>query len=183
MFDHDPLIARIAATLKAPVRLGPALDARVRAEIERLSAPAPAGTLERAWDWLRRPRSVELSPLGALALAAGIAAVVLSPWRPGARPDAAAAARPDTAVVQFVLVAPRAASVALVGDFNDWDPAATPLSRAAAGGLWTVTVPLAPGRYRYAFLVDGTRWVADPAAPRAADDDFGSPGSTVTVGD
>jgi len=43
-------------------------------------------------------------------------------------------------------------------------------------------VPLAPGRYRYAFLVDGSRWLADPAAPRARDDEFGTPSSVVTVG-
>ncbi len=43
-------------------------------------------------------------------------------------------------------------------------------------------MPLAPGRYQYAFVVDGRRFVADPAAPRAVDDDFGQPSSVVTVG-
>jgi 1,4-alpha-glucan branching enzyme len=50
-----------------------------------------------------------------------------------------------------------------------------------SGALWTVTVPLTPGRYRYAFLVNGSRWLADPAAPRAQDD-FDTPSSVVTVG-
>jgi len=59
---------------------------------------------------------------------------------------------------------------------------ATPLHTAAAGGLWAVTVPLAPGRYRYAFVVDGKRWQPDPSAPPAPDDEFGSPSSVVTVG-
>jgi hypothetical protein len=41
-------------------------------------------------------------------------------------------------------------------------------------------VPLRPGRYRYTFIVDGT-WHRDPAAPRALEDDFGTPTSVITV--
>jgi 1,4-alpha-glucan branching enzyme len=80
-----------------------------------------------------------------------------------------------------VLVAPEAASVVVVGDFNDWLAGATPLE-AVNGGLWAVTVPLTPGRYRYAFLVDGSTWVPDPGAPRALNDDFGRPNSVLTLG-
>jgi 1,4-alpha-glucan branching enzyme len=83
--------------------------------------------------------------------------------------------------VQFVVVAPGAGSVALVGDFNDWDSTATPMHATRNGGLWSITLPLAPGRYRYAFLVNGSRWLPDPAAPRAQDD-FDAPSSVVTVG-
>jgi hypothetical protein len=48
--------------------------------------------------------------------------------------------------------------------------------------VWTAVVPLTAGRYRYAFLVDGVSWLADPAAPAARDDEFGAPSSVVTVG-
>jgi 1,4-alpha-glucan branching enzyme len=84
--------------------------------------------------------------------------------------------------VQFVVVVREASSVALVGDFNDWDDSATPMAPVAGNGVWTVTVPLAAGRYRYSFLVDGLTWLPDPAAPRALDDDFGRANSVVTVG-
>jgi 1,4-alpha-glucan branching enzyme len=50
-----------------------------------------------------------------------------------------------------------------------------------AAGVWTIEMPLAPGRHRYAFVVDGGQWLPDPAAPRAAGDDFGTPSSVVTV--
>jgi 1,4-alpha-glucan branching enzyme len=90
---------------------------------------------------------------------------------------------PDTTVIQFVFVAPKATSVSLVGDFNGWDVARTPLQPADGSGMWSVTLPLPPGRHRYAFVVDGTRWTLDPAAPRAVEDDFGSPNSVVTVGE
>jgi 1,4-alpha-glucan branching enzyme len=69
--------------------------------------------------------------------------------------------------------------VALVGDFNDWNPDAT-LLVPAGPSAWTVTIPLRPGRYRYTFVVDGSRWVADPAGA-AAPDDFGQPTSVITV--
>ena len=68
----------------------------------------------------------------------------------------------------------------VVGDFNDWDPAATPLRRAS-DGVWSVTRAAPPGRYRYTFIVDGTRWRRDPAAPPALGDDFGTPTSVITV--
>jgi len=79
--------------------------------------------------------------------------------------------------VDFGLLAPEARTVALAGDFNDWDP--VPLERSP-GGRWHLTVPLPPGRYHFTFVVDGSRWVADPGLPRAPDD-FGEPTSVITV--
>jgi 1,4-alpha-glucan branching enzyme len=86
-------------------------------------------------------------------------------------------------VAQFVIVAPTASTVSLVGDFNDWSTAATPMQRVEGNGIWTVNIPLEPGRYRYAFLVDGRTWLRDPSAPPALDDEFGPPGSVVTIGE
>jgi len=182
--DDDTLTdvtARVAASLKAPVRLDPALDARVMAQVAGLPTHRPVSALGRAWSWLRRPRPFAVSPLTGLAAVAGVAAVVLVAAR-FASPPIAAPATGDRTPVEFLLMAPRAASVMLVGDFNDWTASATPLHTAAAGGLWAVTVPLPPGRYRYAFVVDGTRWQPDPSAPPAPDDEFGSPASVVTIG-
>lgn len=197
MPDHDDeLIARVADELRLVAPLDESFNARVMAEIATLPLPAP-GRLARAAQWLRRPRTLRVSPLAGLAAAAALGAVLV--WREPAANDAAPtpspvglAAEPAAApgvllahhgstLVQFVLVAPNAQSVTLVGDFNDWDAAATPL-RAASNGAWLVAVRLAPGRHRYAFVLDGVRWIADPAAPPAPDDDFGSPGSVVTVG-
>ena len=84
--------------------------------------------------------------------------------------------------VQFVLDVPGARAVAVVGGFNDWDPAATPLERVPGSTVWTTTVPLAPGRYTYAFVVDDSTWVLDPRAPRAQDEDYGVESSVLLVG-
>jgi hypothetical protein len=183
----DPLIARIAAELRRPVPLRPDFDARVMAAVHRAIPSLPV----RAWMWLREPRVVAVSPLSGLAMAAVIAGILLVGTisrQPSAvsRQQAAVGRQPSAvsvgaaASVTFLLLAPQARSVALAGDFNDWD-AARVLMRREASGLWTVDVPLTPGRYRYVFVVDGRRFVADPAAPRAAGDDFGTPTSVVTV--
>lgn len=84
-------------------------------------------------------------------------------------------------LVQFVLTAPKASQVTVVGDFNEWDPAATPMVRGE-GGAWTAAIPVSPGRHVYAFIVDGDRWVADPAAPLAPEDGFGIRNSVIVVG-
>ncbi len=188
MPEHDDeLIQRIGAELRVVAPLDESFDARVMAEIATL--PEPVGRFTTVTRWLRQPLNLRVSPLAGLAAAAALAAVLL--WTRAPQPVAEELARPAAApgvllashgstVVQFVLVAPGAKSVSLVGDFNDWDASSTPLH--SASGAWSVAVRLIPGRHRYAFVLDGVRWIADPLAPPAPDDDFGSPGSVVTVG-
>lgn len=84
--------------------------------------------------------------------------------------------------VQFVLDAPRAKSVALIGDFNAWDGNDTLLERDSASGVWSALVDVRPGRHVYAFLVDGKVWTLDPNAPRTKDPDYGTEESVRIVG-
>ena len=117
------------------------------------------------------------STRGVAVLAAGVAlGVVRREDRPPALASAQAA-RP----VRFQLEAPASSHVAVVGDFNDWDPRASPMVRAGGQGTWSLRLALPPGRYRYTFLVDGTRWVSDPSEPPALGDDFDTPTSVITV--
>src|SRR5882762_11582619 len=147
-------------------------------EIASLPTPGGATALGKAWRWLRRPHQLTLTPLGGLAAAAALVVVgLLSQMDSPPAPP-----RAESRAFQFVLVAPRATHISLVGDFNDWDASRTPMRRAGSEALWTAVVPLAPGRYHYAFLVDGARWLADPSAPVARDEDYGAPSSVVTVG-
>jgi 1,4-alpha-glucan branching enzyme len=95
-------------------------------------------------------------------------------------PAATAIAPPESVYVKFVLYAPAASQVALAGTFNRWDPGTTPLARVGGEGVWTVTVALPVGQHQYAFVVDGRRWVVDPAAP-AVDDGFGRRNSIMSV--
>ena len=159
MFEpDDETVERVIQHLRRPVAIDAGLDARVMREIAQASSPR-----RRVWPL----------PWSVAAAAAVLGAVLVA--RPWARN---ATSRADT--LQFVLIAPQAASVSLVGDFNDWDPARSPMQ--TAHGIWATALRLAPGRYRYAFLVNGVEWRADPGAPAAKDDEFGTPSSVVTVG-
>jgi hypothetical protein len=82
--------------------------------------------------------------------------------------------------VRFVIVAPNASRVSVVGNFNGWNPGAAPMERLGGGDAWVRDVVLEPGRHAYAFFVDGDIQV-DPSAPRAAEDDFGIPSSALVV--
>ena len=170
------VVDQIIARLRRPVRIDPSLDARVMERIAALPTPRRAGAVTTAWRWLTEPRHVALSPLSGLAVAAGLVALALL------LPTIARRPAPTIHELQFVLVAPHATAVSLIGDFNDWDAARTPMRLAhGAGAVWTAVVPLSPGRYRYGFLVNGSLWLADPAAPAALDNDYGGPSSVVTV--
>jgi len=58
-------------------------------------------------------------------------------------------------LVDFFCRAPQAQSVSLVGDFNQWDPQAHPMTRMPDGG-WVIRLELPHGHHQYLFLVDGT---------------------------
>jgi 1,4-alpha-glucan branching enzyme len=134
---------------------------------------------------------MELSSIRGLATAAGLAAMLATGIWLGRQsvtlpvaPVVALGTASDTEVVrqvEFVLTAPQASQVMLVGDFNGWTPGATPLRTSERDGIWSVTVPLTPGRHEYVFLVDGKQWLPDPRAPRAPANDFGVPNSVLTV--
>jgi hypothetical protein len=188
--DMDNGIApHLLRPLRAPEQLDATFSARVmsavHAEVRDRAHRSPDG-------WWRR-RSLHLSPLGALAAAAGIAAlVVLGTYAPD-RPDGGLASRaalirgasPDTVhVVRFVFTDPEARAVSLVGDFNAWSKSATPLVEESSGGRWIVTVGLPRGRHEYAFVVqrgNEERWATDPFSLPVRDD-FGTETSIVSVG-
>jgi hypothetical protein len=163
--EREAFLKRLAAQLREPVPLSDRVE---RTVLERLRENSAAGRR-------RIPRA-----LSSAALAAGIAAVFGLGVLVGRRSVAPTDGDGRAQSVQFVLRTAADSAVALVGDFNDWDPLATPL-RHASDSLWSVTVPLRPGRYRYTFVVDGTHWYRDPSAPRALEDDFGAPTSVITV--
>ncbi|HKC38930.1 MAG TPA: isoamylase early set domain-containing protein [Gemmatimonadales bacterium] len=153
--EGEEALSLLAAVDREPVTF-PGLDGRVLAQLGR-RAKAP-----RFRPWMLVP-----------AFAAGIALALLF-IRPVPTPAA------TTVTVRFVLFAPEAQQVALAGTFNQWDAAATPLVRTEAPGVWAATLTLPAGQHQYAFVLDGARWIADPAAP-AVDDGFGRRNSVLSL--
>lgn len=79
----------------------------------------------------------------------------------------------------FECHAPAAQSVGLAGTFNDWNPAATPMTKDDQG-LWQASVGRAPGRYEFKFVVDG-EWCCEPGCegayhgcPKCVPNEFGT---------
>lgn len=72
-------------------------------------------------------------------------------------------------------------SVAVVGDFNDWDPEKHLLEDDNGDGIWTATLKLEPGRYEYMFILDGQKWVPDPEAYRYVRDGFGNKNAVIEI--
>lgn len=176
---------RIAEPLREAERVEPAFEARLLAAVRAATdrgevAWAHRSLLHRRLGWLTKPRRLMLSPLGALALAAGFAAVVAASTLAIANERAA---RPfsEHQLVQFAIAAPQAKAVALVGDFNAWNASTIPMTKGAVDGLWMATVPLAAGSYQYAFVLDGATWTADPASALTLEDEFGTPSSLIRI--
>lgn len=72
-------------------------------------------------------------------------------------------------------------SIAVVGDFNDWEPDRDLLIDENNDGIWSVTLKLEPGRYEYMFILDGQEWVPDPSAYRYVSDGFGNKNAVLEI--
>lgn len=187
--DPDDAIAeRISSPLRAAETLPADFEERVLSRVRRDAADRVMGRRTPGLpSWWTAPRSVTLTPLASLALAAGFAAIVvastlLATGATRARVPIVAARSSDTVhVVRFVFLDSNAKRIALVGDFNGWAASATPLVARDGTGMWTVSVVLQPGRHEYAFVIDGKRWSADPFALTTTDE-FGTKSSIVSVG-
>lgn len=185
---HDEWERMIAAFRRsAPPSTGapPWLETRVLAEIEALPDEGP---ISRALAWLVRPAPLHVPPLAGIAVAVGLALLVILPGR-GVGPSTAngrgagSGGEGETAsvvYVQFVFEAPGASTVAVAGDFSEWEPTVI-LEDVDGDGIWTGRAPVEPGVHTYMFLIDGTDWRTDPLAERHTDDGFGNRNAVLAV--
>lgn len=156
--------------LPSPERRQEAIDRLVGSRSVAISAP----DRRRMWTVRRRWR------IGTGVAACVVAALALT-WSlrhsTPARPPAA-----GTRLVAFEVRLPSRLvhAVALTGDFNGWDPHATPMQRQGSSDLWKIAIPLPPGRHVYSYVVDGTEWVIDPLAPSAEFDELG-PANVIAI--
>jgi len=72
-------------------------------------------------------------------------------------------------------------SVAVAGDFNGWSASENPMRKNSESGLWQLQLPLRSGRYRYKFVINHSRWIADPNASHYELDPFGGKNSVLIV--
>jgi chromosome partitioning protein len=82
--------------------------------------------------------------------------------------------------VMFVTLYPRAKSVQIAGDFNNWQPEKTKLEKVGENGVWQIKLPMASGKYRYRLVVDG-QWQQDPYNENTELNPFGELNSVLEV--
>ena len=197
--EKDPVVHRAIEELqRLPAFDRNAIDRVVQAAAAARVAPADPDPAD-----LPRTRSIRVWTALGLATAAAIAGFAIGELRtstpvaptrelaqtpaPTRDPLMRSVAGSDAAVgnmpivQEFVLEAAQANSVALVGDFNNWNPKANVMTRDASG-KWTTTVPIVPGRHIYGFMVNDSVFTLDPRAMKARDPDLGSEGSVRIVG-
>jgi len=172
---------------------------RTMAALSEAPAAEPAPSLREKWTaWWRSltaPVAVEVRPLAALAAAlllVGTAWVVwpVAPSGPSPTAETAAPSAPpspstqqasasttqsgSTVWIRFLYTNSEADSVAVAGDFSQWNP--IPLSPRTVNGetVWTGLVPVSRGEHEYQFVINGERWVTDPLAPVKRSDGFGA---------
>ncbi|NUQ11076.1 MAG: isoamylase early set domain-containing protein [Gemmatimonadaceae bacterium] len=191
---RDPFIEQIAAELRRPVRLDPRFDDRVMAALEAPDVIPLHPDRQTRRPWIARPWTIRVSPIAAMAVAAAfVGAVAIGAWQlrpidqvqmasqpaePGVLIPVATTDGEPIVVQQFTFHRKGVKSIALVGEFNDWDETATPMTEVSEG-VWEVSLPLRAGTYEFQYLVDGRR-ETDPTLPERPSD-FGSPNSVITV--
>ena len=83
--------------------------------------------------------------------------------------------------IAFTYTDSQATTVSVYGSFDMWSvAAATPLVKGA-GDVWSTTLNLAPDTDQYKFIVDTTKYLADPANSNGVSDGFGHTNSVLTV--
>lgn len=75
--------------------------------------------------------------------------------------------------VSFVIDAPGAKDIYLVGDFNEWKLGDGNRLSRGENGKWEKRMGLSPGRYKYKFVVDG-EWVLDRSNNEREANSFGT---------
>lgn len=194
-FELDPIIERIAREARRPVAVD--RDARDRVLEAVRAEPVPMRS-RGGWRSVFAPRTVVVTPSRVATLAAGLVGIgVLLGIGSRFGRDGQETGQPKAAdvssshlpafdtVFTFVVIAPTAAKVSVVGDFNQWNAGATPMTRIENSNAWRVTVSMSAGRHLYSFFTvgkDGEQWLADPSAPAAPDDGFGRANSVIIVG-
>lgn len=93
--------------------------------------------------------------------------------------DATDATDQLTTAGRFVIFEPAVSRVELTGTFNGWQR--MEMKQIGNTGYWELNLGLPAGEHRFAYILDGSRRMADPTQPAREKDDFGGENSVVTI--
>ncbi len=144
-------------------------------------------------DWLLKPRPVALRPAYAMVLILVLAVALAIPdfstpeqqqqvteSTPGVGESVQTISQTNDEVwLRFVYIDKNAGSVAVAGDFSDWEPVSLSKQEVNGEQVWTGLISMSRGEHRYMFVKDGEKWVTDPLAPMHREDGFGNKNAVI----
>jgi serine protease AprX len=159
-----PLVAgTVACLLEANPDLSPL---KVRQILQQTAMPVPGVSRERQ---------------GAGALTAGAAVSLALHERHASSKTFSALPLVGAGRIIFVLRDHDVQRVQVLGSWDNWQSPGLEMVQVEPG-VWQVERSLLPdGRYKYKFLLDGARWLDDPANMRKSWDGFGGFNSLLTI--
>lgn len=176
---------------------------RVMNRIERHEHDtASTGIIDKIREWYKQlwtPRQVQWRPAYAFVLALLVMfslsyPLVLTRQEGGRTPQSRqgrvqnlqnsvqqVSAEAGKVMLRFVYIDDKAKSVAVAGDFNNWEP--VELSRQKVNGetVWTGLISMSRGEHSYMFVKNGDKWVTDPLAPVQREDGFGNKNAVIYI--
>lgn len=81
--------------------------------------------------------------------------------------------------IRFVYFDNEAESMAVAGDFSDWEPVSLNREVIDDKQVWTGMIPASRGEHHYMFVKDGEEWITDPLADLQRDDGFGNKNAVI----
>ncbi len=85
----------------------------------------------------------------------------------------------DQVMLRFVYIGNDAESVAVAGDFSDWEPIEMTRQTVNGEDVWTGLVSMNRGEHRYMFVKNDSQWITDPLATVQRDDGFGNKNAVI----
>jgi serine protease AprX len=159
-----PLVASVVACM---LQANPSLTPRLVRDVLIAAAQPIAGVpAER-----QGAGALEAGPSVALALREQHGALAGRPMSPEV----------TSSGITYLLHDHQAQQVQILGSWDGWRAPGL-VAASVEPGIWQAQQPLlAPGRYAYKFLLDGARWLDDPANPHKTPDGLGGLNSVLSV--
>ena len=176
----DDTTDRIVAMIREMPRIDPPPEL-VSFVMEAVRAKK-VSTWSRVRRWATLPRSINWTPVRLVFATAFSVLLVFSAALVHKSVNRGVALNDSRESIPVVLAleVPNANEVHVVGSFNNWVPQPCELHKEDGSARWTITLKLKPGRYEYAFLVDG-RHMPHPGAELSQDDGFGNKNTVLAL--
>ena len=143
--------------------------------------PKQVSFWRRCFQWISTPKTITITPF---KWAPAMVCILLLFWLNfiqgfDEKTVSHMGGTPSKITLTFRFDHPGARTVALVGTFNEWTPDLCSMKLDPESKLWVCRVTVAPGRYEYAFLVNGEKIMPDPSAVFTQLDGFGNYNSVI----